>query len=133
MPNKRCTDTEVKLQKGTSLESSGDVVWVDLCAFSELNEGEVHGYELELSSEPPLTLAVVRLSETVYALYDECPHRRVKFSQGGFIDGDMIICGWHQWGFNLETGAHMIPTGNCVKTYQTRVIDGRVEVALQSV
>ena len=130
MSNNQGTDTEGEIQKDSSGESSGDMSWVDLCALSDLTEGEVHGFELERSSEPPLTLAVVRLAETIYALYDECPHRRVKFSEGGFIEGEMIICSWHQWGFNLETGAHMIPTGNCVKTYQTRVLNERVEVSV---
>lgn len=75
---------------------------------------------ISLSQYP---LVLVKDRGQFYAFYDECPHRRVPLSSQGYLDTErnFIVCGFHRWGFHLKTGKHMIPTGNCIKTYETKI------------
>ena len=75
---------------------------------------------LSLSQYP---LVLVKDRGQFYAFYDECPHRRIPLSSQGYLDTErnFIVCGFHRWGFHLNTGKHMIPTGNCIKTYATKI------------
>jgi nitrite reductase/ring-hydroxylating ferredoxin subunit len=66
----------------------------------------------------------------LYALYDECPHRRVPLSSKATLKDQHVICGWHQWAFSYKTGQHQMPTGICVPHYPIRVCENRVEIQL---
>lgn len=48
-------------------------------------------------------LVVVRFGENVSVLYGRCPHRGAMLADG-FVDGDNLICGVHNWDFPYETG-----------------------------
>ena len=42
------------------------------------------------------------------ALKDRCPHRTAKLSRG-FVDGDLLVCGYHGWSFSAGGACERIP------------------------
>jgi len=93
--------------------------WRWLAEASELDGDGLYPFELSQEGEAALDVLVVKHAGALYALQDECPHRHIKISEQGYIDPEreMVVCGWHHWGFHLETGDFMLPTGVCVPVY----------------
>jgi nitrite reductase (NADH) small subunit len=74
-----------------------------------------------------LELALARVGQAIYALDNICPHAGGSIGDGYIVRG-VIHCSWHDWPFELATGAG--PEGECVKTYPAREKDGWVEVEI---
>ncbi len=70
--------------------------------------------------------ACVRAGASVEALDDRCPHQGYPLSQGR-VQGGVLTCAWHNWKFELGTGACTFG-GEPVRRYPTRVEDGRVHL-----
>jgi nitrite reductase/ring-hydroxylating ferredoxin subunit len=68
--------------------------------------------------------ACVREGGVVHAVDDRCPHQGYPLSQG-CVRGGVLTCEWHNWKFELATGACLFG-GEQVRRYPTRVEDGRV-------
>ena len=120
-----------------NIPTSPNTRWVNLDEASAVSSEGLHPYEIPYTSLAPssplegsLNLLVVHHEGALYALHDECPHRRIKLSEQGYAEGEWVVCGWHGWRFKLETGEHMIPTGNCVQTYPVALHHERLWVAL---
>lgn len=103
--------------------------WVDLCPREEVSEIGLFPTEVDRGGAP-YPLLLIRTGTGLYALHDECPHRHIPISESGYLDGDVVHCGWHHWGFSVETGAHIIPTGNCVPTFPLREEGEMIQIAL---
>ncbi len=56
----------------------------------------------------------------VFALRDECPHRRGPLSQG-IVHGACVTCPLHDWVINLETGEARAPDEGKTEIYAVRV------------
>lgn len=106
--------------------------WAWLADEGELSGDGLYPFELEREGAPPLSILVIQHEGELYALQDECPHRHIKISEQGYIDParGMVVCGWHHWGFHLETGAFMLPTGVCVPVYLVKVDQGALWVMI---
>ena len=75
------------------------------------------------------TIAIFRTADDrVYALRDRCPHKGGPLSQG-IVFGDSVACPLHNWCIDLASGAAAAPDEGVVERYETRVVDGMVEVA----
>jgi len=71
-------------------------------------------------------IAVFRDGESYFALEDICPHMGAFLSHGYRRPG-RIICPWHNWEFDLETGACVSNnTGACVQTFPVQVVNGDI-------
>jgi nitrite reductase/ring-hydroxylating ferredoxin subunit len=70
--------------------------------------------------------ACVREGDRVHAIDDRCPHQGYPLSQGS-VKGGVLTCEWHNWKFELATGACTFG-GEPVRRYPTRVEAGRVYV-----
>lgn len=76
----------------------------------------------------PSIIAVFNIDGTFYAIDDVCTHDGGELA-GGALDGDVVICPRHGARFCLRTGAALSPPAyEPVRTYETRVVDGIVEV-----
>ncbi|MBM4291643.1 MAG: Rieske 2Fe-2S domain-containing protein [Deltaproteobacteria bacterium] len=106
--------------------------WRRVCPAEDVAADGLYPFALPLGDLLHAPLLVVRRGDALYALHDECPHRRVKLSERAYLKGDLVVCGWHHWGFHLETGAHMLPTGICVPTYPLALRDGALWALLES-
>ena len=75
-------------------------------------------------------LAIFLVDGVPRAIDGLCPHEGGPLAQGDITPDGIVTCPWHDWTFRVADGA---PTdGNpCVlKTYLSRVANGRVQVAL---
>lgn len=68
----------------------------------------------------------VRHGDSVHALDDRCPHQGFPLSRGS-VNDRVLTCEWHNWKFELETGACTFG-GEPVRRYPTRVEGGRVHL-----
>jgi len=53
-----------------------------------------------------LDLLLLQESGEIYIIQSRCPHREHSLEQADVEDG-LIICPLHQFGFRLDTGAHV--------------------------
>ena len=90
----------------------------------ELAEGQ--GRRLELDGHP---VAVFRRGDRVYAVDDTCPHMGASLSEG-FVTGQAVVCPWHGWTFDLETGVSPLDEDERVERYAAVVEDGQVYVTM---
>jgi nitrite reductase/ring-hydroxylating ferredoxin subunit len=71
-------------------------------------------------------LACVRVGSRVHVLEDACPHEGHPLSMGLVRDG-RLVCPWHNWTFELETGACTFG-GESARRLVSEVHDGEVFV-----
>ncbi|MEQ8789597.1 MAG: Rieske 2Fe-2S domain-containing protein [Pirellulaceae bacterium] len=76
-------------------------------------------------------LALFRHEGSVHAIDAECPHEGAMLAEGEFKDG-VVTCPWHGWTFNACSGCSIEPAGNDVRHYATRVVDGKIYVAVEN-
>jgi nitrite reductase/ring-hydroxylating ferredoxin subunit len=62
-----------------------------------------------------------------HALDDLCPHMGASLGSGPFVDGT-VTCPWHAWRFRACDGAWCDNDKLRVEVFETRVVDGVVEV-----
>jgi len=76
-------------------------------------------------------IALIRTEAGLFALDDHCPHRSGPMSEG-LVDaeGGAIACPWHQWSFDLATGACKNIPGQKIKTFQVVEKEGVVGIDL---
>ena len=73
-------------------------------------------------------VAVFNIDGRFYAIDDLCTHDGGELA-GGAVEGDVVICPRHGARFCLRTGAALTPPAyEPVRTYETRVKDGIVEI-----
>ncbi len=93
-----------------------------------------------LDDIPTLGARVVRTKDTdiavfrtgsnqVFALKDECPHKKGPLSQG-IVHGGTVTCPLHNWKIDLASGEAQGADRGCTHTYETKVLDGRVFLRL---
>ena len=98
----------------------------DACAVTELPPGTAR----------PATVAGVRLAlvnhdGVICAVDGDCPHAGGPLGEGQPGSGCVLACPWHEAVFDVTSGAPLRgPARKPVRTYQVRVADGVVQVAL---
>lgn len=103
---------------------------VAVCALDDIESGTakkvvVNGIEV----------ALVRIEDDVYALYDKCSHAKVSLSDGEvWCDTKELECPRHSSNFSLETGVPAtLPATQPVPVYTAFVKDGQVMVDVEAV
>jgi nitrite reductase (NADH) small subunit len=75
-------------------------------------------------------IAVFRTSgDRVFALIDECPHRKGPLSEG-IIAGETVTCPLHNWVIGLKDGEAVAPDSGLASPLPVRLVDGEVHVGL---
>ena len=75
-------------------------------------------------------VAVLRTSgDEVFALFDQCPHKKGPLSQGIVYD-KRVACPLHNWVIELDSGEATGPDEGCTRSFATKVEDGVVFIAL---
>lgn len=96
---------------------------VRVCSAGELPPGEAR----QVPTEPPL--AVYNVDGTYYATADTCSHERSSLVEDGYVDGDVVECGWHFAKFCIRTGQVLsLPATAPIETFEVVVEDGDVFV-----
>jgi nitrite reductase (NADH) small subunit len=75
-------------------------------------------------------IAIFRTTgDAVFALVDECPHRRGPLSEG-IISGETVTCPLHNWVIGLRDGIAVAPDEGHTATLPVRIVAGEVHVGL---
>lgn len=73
-------------------------------------------------------VAVFRtMDDQVFALDDRCPHKGGPLSEG-IVHGTSVTCPLHNWVFDLNTGQAQGADEGRVRTFPTRIQQGRVMI-----
>lgn len=72
-------------------------------------------------------VAVFRQGDRVFALDNACVHNGGPLGEGE-VDGGYVICPWHGWRYDLETGASPLNPAVRVPRFAAWVADGTVWV-----
>lgn len=113
----------------------------DVCALDEIKPHEPLAVRVANTE-----IVLARWHDKVYALRNICPHQGQSFvcgnvtprlqstAPGEAVVADdtnpLLICPWHTWGYELETGKCSTEPSLRVRTYQVEIHDGRVLVDL---
>ncbi|MGC6489510.1 MAG: Rieske (2Fe-2S) protein [Planctomycetota bacterium] len=98
--------------------------WVDAGPLAELTFDP--GCALRLEDR---WLAVFPHQGGYRVIDNACPHASAPLCDGAVLDGK-VICPLHLWEFDLETGACDVGAEWSVATYEARVREGVLQVAL---
>ncbi len=90
--------------------------WVRLCGIGEV---PAEGAVCERQAGD-LEICLARMDGELKALDNLCPHRRGPLGQG-WIEGKAVVCPWHSWAFDLDTGLAEYPAGEKVGVFPVRV------------
>jgi nitrite reductase (NADH) small subunit len=101
------------------------MAWTRLAAVGELPKDSV----IEVEHEGDL-YAICHTKGEIRAMWGVCPHEGGPLGQGNVIDG-MVICPWHMWEFDTNTGACLVDECLGVPTYDVKVEDGGIFVNLR--
>jgi nitrite reductase/ring-hydroxylating ferredoxin subunit len=63
--------------------------------------------------------------KAVYACNNRCPHEGFPLAEGTMTEGCVLTCNWHNWKFNLESGATLVG-GDALRLYPVRIDDGAI-------
>lgn len=72
-------------------------------------------------------LVIVRYDEQVSVFYGRCPHRGALLSDG-FVSGNNLICGVHNWDFRYDTGVSEYNNEEGLPKFFSWLENGSVEV-----
>lgn len=107
------------------------LTWIDVCETDDTIIDGLYPYEVPRGDGlPPHPILLLRVNGELHALHDQCPHRRVSLSESGYLDGDIIYCGRHHWGFKVSTGEHTLPTGIHIEGYELREREGKIQIGM---
>ena len=76
-----------------------------------------------------LELALARVGDDFYATAGACAHLQGPLGEGR-IEDHVLTCPWHGWQYDVRTGLNEFDHAIQVQTYEVRVEDGDVKVAL---
>lgn len=74
-------------------------------------------------------LAIFHDGQRCHAVDNRCPHEGYPLSQGSVDAACVLTCNWHNWKFDLATGANLYG-GDELRTYPVELRDGAVWVDL---
>lgn len=97
--------------------------WITVGPAASIPAGDYAQVEVDAA-----LVAVFNIDGQFYAIDDVCTHDGGELA-GGALEGDVVICPRHGARFCLRTGAALTPPAyEPVRTYETRIKDGIVEI-----
>jgi nitrite reductase (NADH) small subunit len=95
--------------------------WIDIAAVTDIPK-----LGSRVVKTDTVDIAVFRTaSDEVFALKDECPHRKGPLSQG-IVHDRTVTCPLHNWKIDLASGEAKAPDEGCARSYPVKVENGRV-------
>ena len=79
---------------------------------------------VEIDDRP---VVVRNVGGTLHAIENICPHRGGPVGEGD-IQGNVIVCPWHDWAFDLSSGQNTMNPAATLTRFPCRVEDGWVVV-----
>ncbi len=85
----------------------------------------LHGQGQALVRHEGRQIAVFATPDGVFACNNRCPHEGYPLSEGTLGPGCVLTCNWHNWKFDLTSGANL-DRGEGLRIYPSRIQDGAV-------
>jgi toluene monooxygenase system ferredoxin subunit len=101
------------------------MAFVSVCKTSDVREGQLGWYRVSRKS----VLVVWPKNGTIRAFRGRCPHQDLPLHTAT-LQGESVVCGFHQWRFDPETGASVAPRGCSLRSYPVRLEQDEVQVEL---
>lgn len=98
--------------------------FVQVTTADQLPEGSA--LEVELDGR---IIALFHVGGVVSAIDGLCPHQGGPLADGS-IEGPLVYCPWHRWGFDIRTGQSMVNPTWKQTVYQVKVEGAGIWVAL---
>jgi nitrite reductase (NADH) small subunit len=96
-----------------------------LCSQSELPaEGEVREFACA-----DRAICVANVKGQITAMDNICLHRGGPLGQG-LIEGNKVVCPWHGWQFDAQTGQSVQNPKSRLEVYSLEIRDGEVMIRL---
>jgi nitrite reductase/ring-hydroxylating ferredoxin subunit len=93
----------------------------------------------KLSDLPPGTVlekqvlarrvAVVNDRGNIFGIESECKHMRASLATGGVKDG-RLVCRWHGWQYDLETGECLTVAGFKLRKYEIEIYGDEIFILI---
>lgn len=100
--------------------------FIQVCEFSSLTEGVLRAVDAAGHK-----IVLIRDSDQVFALKDQCSHEEFPLSEGWYEDG-RLFCAFHGAKFDPQTGAALsLPAYEAIATFPVRVRNGMVEIEIE--
>jgi glutamate synthase domain-containing protein 2/nitrite reductase/ring-hydroxylating ferredoxin subunit len=93
-----------------------------ICKLKDLNDREPSHAQTN-----NLDLVVIKFDNEVSVLYGRCLHRGALLSDG-YIEGDNLICGLHQWDYRYDTGISQYNNAEALYKFKSFIKDGKIWV-----
>ena len=74
-------------------------------------------------------IALAHCDAGFYATQQHCLHMQGPLGDG-HLEGCVLTCPWHGWQYDVRTGENEFDQAIALRTYEVRVEDGAVQVAI---
>lgn len=99
--------------------------WIEIAALNDIPRMGARVVKTDT-----VEIAVFRTADdSVFALKDECPHRKGPLSQG-IVHDTTVTCPLHNWKIDLASGNAKAPDEGCTTCYPVKVENNRVYLKL---
>jgi nitrite reductase/ring-hydroxylating ferredoxin subunit len=98
--------------------------FVAVARADELAPGEIRRVQ---AGEDEIALA--RVGDEFYALQNACLHLKGPLGEGR-VEDHLLTCPWHGWQYDVRTGKNDFDLAIQLRTYEVKVEDGEVKVAV---
>ncbi len=98
--------------------------FVRVASTSELKPGSAKAVEVNGKA-----IALFNVDGTIYATDNTCLHQGGPLGEG-ILEGDVIMCPWHMWEYNVRTGEKVGSGDLKVATYPVKVEGAEIKVAV---
>ena len=117
---------------GERLVKENDVgEWVRLCGVEEApGVNEVREAEAPRKEGRAVPICLANVEGKLSAIGNICPHRLGPLG-GGWIEEGKVMCPWHAWAFDVETGEADAPETGRVRVYPLKVEGADVLVEIE--
>jgi nitrite reductase/ring-hydroxylating ferredoxin subunit len=96
------------------------MTWIDALGVDELT-----GRGKAVVRHEGRQILLVHGERGIFACANRCPHEGYPLSEGSLGDGCILTCNWHNWKFDLASGATLVG-GDALPRYPVRLDAGRV-------
>jgi nitrite reductase/ring-hydroxylating ferredoxin subunit len=96
------------------------MAWIDVLPAAELAASGK-----EVVRHDGRQILVLQTERGLFACTNRCPHEGYPLSEGVLTDGCVLTCNWHNWKFDLASGATLVG-GDRLTRFPARIADGRV-------
>jgi nitrite reductase (NADH) small subunit len=99
--------------------------WIDIAALEDIPR-----LGSRVVKTDTVDIAIFRTAaDEVFALKDECPHRKGPLSQG-IVHDNTVTCPLHNWKIDLANGEARGPDKGCTRSFPVKLENGRILLGL---